>query len=94
MTGWPPEISEPLIECHVSPRWLRRGIAEAANLAQLYDEMRQAGPLPDVPMIVLCSMASTPSNGQSRRAIRGAAASGDRRQVAALHRAGSIGAAR
>jgi len=57
MTGWPPEISEPLIECHVSPRWLRRGIAEAANLAQLYDEMRQAGPLPDVPMIVLCSMA-------------------------------------
>jgi biotin operon repressor len=57
MTDWPPQIREPLIECHVSPQWLRRGIAEAANLSQIYDEMRQAGPLPDVPVIVLCSTA-------------------------------------
>jgi pimeloyl-ACP methyl ester carboxylesterase len=57
MTDWPAEIREPLIECHVSPQWLRHGIAEAANLSQIYDEMRQAGPLPDVPLIVLCSMA-------------------------------------
>jgi pimeloyl-ACP methyl ester carboxylesterase len=57
MTDWPAEIREPLIERHVSPQWLRRGIAEAANLSWIYDEMRQARPLPDVPMIVLCSMA-------------------------------------
>jgi pimeloyl-ACP methyl ester carboxylesterase len=58
MTDWPAEIREPLIDRHVSPQWLGRGIAEAANLSQIYDEMRQAGPLPDVPMIVLCSMVA------------------------------------
>jgi len=57
MTDWPAGIRDPLIERHVSTQWLRRGIAEAANLSQIYGEMRQSGLLPDVPVIVLCSMA-------------------------------------
>jgi hypothetical protein len=28
----------------------------AKNVDQLYDEVRHAGPMPDVPLIVLCSM--------------------------------------
>lgn len=55
MTGWPDSIREPLIERHVSPQWLRTGLLEAKNVDQLYDEVRHAGPMPDVPLIVLCS---------------------------------------
>jgi pimeloyl-ACP methyl ester carboxylesterase len=56
MAGWPEEIREPLIERHISPQWLRAGFQEAKNVDQLYNEIRHAGPLPDVPLIVLCSM--------------------------------------
>lgn len=56
MADWPEEIREPLIERHVSPEWLRVGFQEAKNVDQLYDEMRHAGPMPDVPLIVLSSM--------------------------------------
>jgi hypothetical protein len=58
MTGWPADISNPLIECHVSPGWLRVGLREASNVTQLYDEMRHAGPMPDVPLVILCSMTT------------------------------------
>lgn len=53
LAGWPEEVREPLIDRHVSPAWLRTGFQEAKNLDQLNDEMRQAGPLPDVPLIIL-----------------------------------------
>jgi len=56
MADWPGEIREPLIERHVSPEWLRVGFEEAKNVDQLYDEIRHAGPMPDVPLIVLSSM--------------------------------------
>jgi pimeloyl-ACP methyl ester carboxylesterase len=55
MAGWPAAIREPLIERHLSPESLRTGLQEAKNLDQLYDEVRRAGPMPDVPLIVLCS---------------------------------------
>ncbi len=55
MPGWPAAIREALIERHVSPAWLRTGLREAGNIDQLYDEVRHAGPLPDVPLIILCS---------------------------------------
>ena len=58
MTDWPEEIREPLIERHVSPEWLRAGAREACNVDQLYDELRQGGPMPDVPLIVLSSMGT------------------------------------
>jgi len=57
MADWPAEIRELLIEHHVSPEWLRVGLQEAKNVDQLYDEVRHAGPMPDVPLIVLSSMA-------------------------------------
>jgi pimeloyl-ACP methyl ester carboxylesterase len=56
MAAWSAEIRTPLIEAHVSPAWLRVGLQEAKNVEQLYDEVRHAGPLPDVPLIILCSM--------------------------------------
>ena len=57
MAGWPAEIRERLIERHLSPDWLLTGFREAGNTDELYDEVRHAGPLPDVQLIVLCSMA-------------------------------------
>jgi pimeloyl-ACP methyl ester carboxylesterase len=56
LADWPEEIREPLIERHVSPEWLRVGFREATNAEQLYAEVRHAGRLPDVPLIVLASM--------------------------------------
>jgi pimeloyl-ACP methyl ester carboxylesterase len=56
MAGWPVEIRERLIGCHLGPDWLLTGFREAGNVDQLYDEVRHAGPMPDVPLIVLCSM--------------------------------------
>ena len=56
MVNWPDEIRELLIERHVSLEWLWAGVQEAQNAGQLYDEVRNAGPMPDVPLIVLCAM--------------------------------------
>jgi pimeloyl-ACP methyl ester carboxylesterase len=56
MADWPEEIRERLIDRHVSPEWLRAGFQEAKNVDQLHDEMRHAGSLPDVPLIVLTAM--------------------------------------
>jgi hypothetical protein len=53
LADWPKEIREPLIERHVSPDWFQAGLQEAKNRDQLHDELRHAGPLPDVPLIVL-----------------------------------------
>lgn len=58
LAAWPAAVREPLVERHVSMDWLRNGLQEAANIEQVYDELRQAGPLPDVPMIILCSMGT------------------------------------
>jgi hypothetical protein len=57
MTEWPEEIRDSLVERHVSPEWLRAGLQEVKTVDQLYEEVRQAGPMPDVPLIVLSSMA-------------------------------------
>jgi pimeloyl-ACP methyl ester carboxylesterase len=56
VTGWPEEVRVALVEAHVSPEFFKVGFLEASNTEDLYDEMRKAGALPDVPMIVLCSM--------------------------------------
>jgi pimeloyl-ACP methyl ester carboxylesterase len=58
MADWPEDVRELLIDRHVSPEWLRAGLQEASNVNQLYDEVRHAGPMPDVPLIVLCSMST------------------------------------
>ncbi len=60
MADWPEEIRELLIDCHVSPEWFGVGFAEAKNLAQLNDELRRTGKMPDVPLIILTSMGIDP----------------------------------
>jgi len=56
MADWPEEIREVLSERHVSTDWLRAGLQEAENVDQLYDEVRHAGQMPDLPLIILTSM--------------------------------------
>ncbi len=51
----PEAVAAPLIEAHLSVAWLRNGAMEGANLTDLYDEMRQVGPMPPVPVVILCS---------------------------------------
>jgi len=75
MADWPEDIRELLVERHVSPEWLRVGFQEAKNVNQLYDEVRHAGPMPDVPLIVLSSMGidafkQAVSMGQSESLLR------------------------
>ncbi|SHF87625.1 alpha/beta fold hydrolase [Streptoalloteichus hindustanus] len=53
MAEWPEEVRGPLVDRHVSPEWLAVGFQEARNLDQLNDELRQTGPMPDVPLIIL-----------------------------------------
>lgn len=60
MAGWPPEVREPLVDYHVSPRGLKVGFQEASNVEQLYAEIRAAGPLPDVPLLILSSTQVDP----------------------------------
>ncbi|WP_432970683.1 alpha/beta fold hydrolase [Dactylosporangium sp. CA-233914] len=60
MAGWPPQIREPLIAYHVSPRGLKVGFQEASNVEQLNAEIRAAGPLPDVPLRILSSTQVDP----------------------------------
>ena len=55
LAAWPAEIREPLIDYHVSPRGLKIGVLEASDLAEIYAEIRAAGPLPDVPVLILSS---------------------------------------
>jgi pimeloyl-ACP methyl ester carboxylesterase len=55
MTDWPPDIRDVLVERHVSADWLRAGLQEAKNIDQLYDEVRHAGQMPDLPLIILTS---------------------------------------
>jgi pimeloyl-ACP methyl ester carboxylesterase len=60
MAGWPAEVREPLVDYHVSPRGLKVGFQEASNVEQLYAEIRTAGPLPDVPLLILSSTQIDP----------------------------------
>jgi len=56
MADWPEEIRDLLIDRHVSVEWLRAGLQETKNIQRLYDEVRHAGPMPDVPLIILSSI--------------------------------------
>jgi pimeloyl-ACP methyl ester carboxylesterase len=56
MTDWPREIREPLIERHVSPEWIMDGYRLVPYRDRFLGELRQAGPLPDVPLILLTAM--------------------------------------
>ncbi|MFB9410698.1 alpha/beta fold hydrolase [Dactylosporangium matsuzakiense] len=56
---WPDDIRSPLVE-HRLEHW-RTGIAEGRNLeGEVYAELAAAGPLPDVPLIVLTAADKNP----------------------------------
>jgi pimeloyl-ACP methyl ester carboxylesterase len=74
--GFPEGIRKLLIERHVSPEWLRVGLLEAKNVEQLYMAMRGQGLLPDVPLVVLCSIGTDGFKeavliGESEELLRG-----------------------
>ncbi|GAA3830160.1 hypothetical protein GCM10022226_58750 [Sphaerisporangium flaviroseum] len=60
LADWPAEVREPLIDYHVSPHGLKAGLQEASNVEELYAEVRAAGPLPDVPLVILSSTKVDP----------------------------------
>jgi pimeloyl-ACP methyl ester carboxylesterase len=55
LKDWPEDVRGSLTERHTSLEWLLAGLRESQNLNQLYSEVRAAGPMPDVPLIILCS---------------------------------------
>lgn len=75
MAGWPPDLARALVDRHVSLDWLAVGLREARKLDDLYAEVRDAGPMPDVPLVILCSMSTdgfqqAVSAGQSDSLVR------------------------
>lgn len=57
--AWPSTVREALIEHHLT-HW-RTGLAETANLEdEVYEELRQGGALPDVPLILLTAKGRNP----------------------------------
>ncbi|HXQ13750.1 MAG TPA: alpha/beta fold hydrolase [Caulobacteraceae bacterium] len=56
MADWPPDLRETLVERHLTMAWFWAGIEEARGAEALYAETRAGGPLPDVPLVILCSM--------------------------------------
>ncbi|MBA2890268.1 alpha/beta fold hydrolase [Nonomuraea soli] len=53
MAGWPPDVREPLVEAHLGREWLSDGFRAVKAVKGYYDEVGKAGPLPDLPLIVL-----------------------------------------
>ena len=58
MAGWPPNLATALVERHVSLDWLAVGMRETRKLDDLYAEVRETGPMPDIPLVILCSMTT------------------------------------
>lgn len=56
---WPDAIREPLIEYHL--RTLSKTVTERKNLnSEIYDEIRNGGDMPDIPLIVVTAMGIDP----------------------------------
>ena len=59
LAAWPGALRATLVDYHVR-NW-RKTLAEAKNLqTEVLDEIRQGGPLPDAPMLVLTAMGVDP----------------------------------
>ncbi|MFZ0161604.1 MAG: alpha/beta hydrolase [Kineosporiaceae bacterium] len=55
MADWPAELRDVLVERHTSLDWLAGGLRESRQIDRLYDEVRVAGPMPDLPLVILTS---------------------------------------
>ena len=84
LAGWPEPLRGRLIEAHLSPQWWQTGVKERSNLAELADELKHGGPVPDVPVIVLSPEGTDPGLRlfMSGKAIRETAEGGRRRNLA------------
>jgi pimeloyl-ACP methyl ester carboxylesterase len=88
LADWPSDIRSALIASHCSLDWLAVGLRETRGLDRLYAEVRSAGPMPDVPLIILSSTANDAfrdavSSGESQ-ALMAAELSGKARLYAEL----------
>jgi pimeloyl-ACP methyl ester carboxylesterase len=75
MSDWSAEIRDSLIERHGSVEWLAVGLTEARGIEHRYAEVRAAGPMPNIPLIILNSTSTDPfqdavSQGLSPELIR------------------------
>ncbi|QUH04361.1 alpha/beta hydrolase [Saccharopolyspora erythraea] len=57
---FPDHVREPLIDYHVSDRWIHVGVAERGTLAELATELRAGPDVPDVPVIALTPLGIDP----------------------------------
>ena len=73
MASWQPHVRDELVSRHTSLDWLAVGLRESRNIDDLYREVREAGPMPDVPLIVLSSTGTD--------AFRAAVSSGESPQL-------------
>lgn len=76
MADWPAEIRDVLVERHTSLGWLACGLRESRQVERLYDEVRAAGPMPDIPLVILASVGTdgfqrAVSGGESEQVIQG-----------------------
>ena len=56
LKNWPVEIKGKLINDHESIQWLLSGSRETAHVDDLYEEIRNAKVIPNIPTTILCSM--------------------------------------
>lgn len=60
LADWPADIREPLLERVFSSDGYQRSLREPMNLPRLFDEIREAGPDPDLPVLLVSAMGSDP----------------------------------
>jgi pimeloyl-ACP methyl ester carboxylesterase len=58
--SWPEPVRGQLTERHLSPQWWQAGVRERSNMAQLADELRGGGNVPDTPLIAITSLGIDP----------------------------------
>ncbi|MDA3625268.1 alpha/beta hydrolase [Saccharopolyspora sp. WRP15-2] len=58
LADWPAEIREPLLDQGFSSVGYQQSLQEPRNLPRLFDEVRDAGPDPDLPMIIVSAIGT------------------------------------
>nr|WP_083472812.1 alpha/beta hydrolase [Kibdelosporangium phytohabitans] len=58
LADWPAEIREPLLDRGFGRAGYRQSLREPMNIPRLFDEVRAAGPDPDLPVIFVCAMGT------------------------------------
>ncbi len=58
LADWPAEIREPLLDQAFSREGYRQSLREPMNLPRLFDEVRNAGPDPETPMILVSAVGT------------------------------------